>query len=727
MKKRFLIIIFLFILSVINVKAIDYLGDVNGDGKVSVNDYVLVRKHLLRLYSITGDEFTRADVNSDGKISAADYIEIRKIILYKTDLVPVSISTPEPTTTIEPTITPIESKIASIPTNNLCVSRIYNGKSQQLTSVIEGVGYTLSDYNGTNVGKYTITAKLSTGYKWKDNTTKNKKFECSIDKAANVVTITSKSYTYNGKGKSTTVVSTFGSPTITYYSDSSCKTKTTTSNATAIGGTPKVTGTYYAKATVTGTSNYSDGKSGCKEAVIINKTTNVVTITAVTKTYTGDGIGTNATATNGTPSITYYSDSNCETKTTTTNATAVGGTPKIVGTYYAKATVSASTNYKAASSGCQKAVIINKANNPITVTVSQEWSPSPSSKDQTTTIIAAKNAKGKVTYEIQSQPGGNYFTLSGTTLTMKANTKDGTYKLVIRATAAGNSLYKSGYKDIAMVVIVSSVLPQITKKVQSGFKVTQEYDSSTFKYWIEHSTNAYRTHGSSSLYLTHIWVKDPAKQIRIALGGGTTLGNKEPIALMTSEINRLSLSSKGIIAVNSSFFGDSGISSWGSLQSTRVLIYNGKFLRDDCSKDFGSGKAIYSSYGITKDGQIKFYNTAPASKCESEKQKMINDGVIYSSGAHALIKKDNDNHDPGYSRTMICTMNKNNFIIITAYNLQFYKAANLAYNILGCQSLINVDGGGSTTLLYKKNNTSIAGAGYKTSRKLADMLYFVEK
>ena len=125
-------------------------------------------------------------------------------------------------------------------------------------------------------------------------------------------------------------------------------------------------------------------------------------------------------------------------------------------------------------------------------------------------------------------------------------------------------------------------------------------DSSTFKYWIEHSSNAYQTHGSSSLYLTHIWVKDPAKQIRIALGGGTTLGNKEPIALMTSEINRLSLSNKGIIAVNSSFFGDSKVSSWGSTQSTPVIIHEGRMLRDDSAMDL-SGKIVYSGYGITRN------------------------------------------------------------------------------------------------------------------------------
>ena len=70
------------------------------------------------------------------------------------------------------------------------------------------------------------------------------------------------------------------------------------------------------------------------------------TITPVTETYTGSGFATTVTVTDGTPTVTYYSDNTCKTKTTTSNATAAGGTPKTVGTYYAIATVDESTNYK---------------------------------------------------------------------------------------------------------------------------------------------------------------------------------------------------------------------------------------------------------------------------------------------------------------------------------------------------------------------------------------------
>jgi hypothetical protein len=57
-------------------------GDVNGDNRVSIADYNLIRKHILGT-KLTGDILTRADVNGDGKVSVADYNLIRKLILNK--------------------------------------------------------------------------------------------------------------------------------------------------------------------------------------------------------------------------------------------------------------------------------------------------------------------------------------------------------------------------------------------------------------------------------------------------------------------------------------------------------------------------------------------------------------------------------------------------------------------------------------------------------------------
>ena len=56
------------------------IGDVNNDNRVSLLDYVLVRKHILGI-KLTGDALARADVNNDNKVNLLDYVLIRKSII----------------------------------------------------------------------------------------------------------------------------------------------------------------------------------------------------------------------------------------------------------------------------------------------------------------------------------------------------------------------------------------------------------------------------------------------------------------------------------------------------------------------------------------------------------------------------------------------------------------------------------------------------------------------
>ena len=54
------------------------LGDVNGDGKITIIDYTQVLKHVKKTITLGGNEFTCADVNGDGKITVTDYTKILK-------------------------------------------------------------------------------------------------------------------------------------------------------------------------------------------------------------------------------------------------------------------------------------------------------------------------------------------------------------------------------------------------------------------------------------------------------------------------------------------------------------------------------------------------------------------------------------------------------------------------------------------------------------------------
>lgn len=71
---------------IVNSKEKDVLnivvrGDSNGDGKVSITDYTLIRLDILELKNLAGVFLTASDVNGDGKISITDYTLIRLHIL----------------------------------------------------------------------------------------------------------------------------------------------------------------------------------------------------------------------------------------------------------------------------------------------------------------------------------------------------------------------------------------------------------------------------------------------------------------------------------------------------------------------------------------------------------------------------------------------------------------------------------------------------------------------
>ena len=56
-------------------------GDVNGDGKVTASDYVLVKNSIMGTYNLTDNQKEKADYNNDGKITASDYVLIKNKIM----------------------------------------------------------------------------------------------------------------------------------------------------------------------------------------------------------------------------------------------------------------------------------------------------------------------------------------------------------------------------------------------------------------------------------------------------------------------------------------------------------------------------------------------------------------------------------------------------------------------------------------------------------------------
>lgn len=58
-------------------------GDVNGDGKATAADYLMIKDHIMGKIKLNADQQKAADVTNDGKVSAADYLKIKDYIMGK--------------------------------------------------------------------------------------------------------------------------------------------------------------------------------------------------------------------------------------------------------------------------------------------------------------------------------------------------------------------------------------------------------------------------------------------------------------------------------------------------------------------------------------------------------------------------------------------------------------------------------------------------------------------
>ena len=57
------------------------IGDINGDGKVTVTDIAKIKLHFIEKEFLTGKELMAADINKDGRITITDVALLKLIFL----------------------------------------------------------------------------------------------------------------------------------------------------------------------------------------------------------------------------------------------------------------------------------------------------------------------------------------------------------------------------------------------------------------------------------------------------------------------------------------------------------------------------------------------------------------------------------------------------------------------------------------------------------------------
>jgi len=74
--------------SVIKSLSVVVTGDVNGDGKQTLTDFVQIKAHLLEKRKLTGAQKQAADLNADGKVTLTDFVQMKAHLLGKRIIVP---------------------------------------------------------------------------------------------------------------------------------------------------------------------------------------------------------------------------------------------------------------------------------------------------------------------------------------------------------------------------------------------------------------------------------------------------------------------------------------------------------------------------------------------------------------------------------------------------------------------------------------------------------------
>ena len=140
-----------------------------------------------------------------------------------------------------------------------------------------------------------------------------------------------------------------------------------------------------------------------------------------------------------------------------------------------------------------------------------------------------------------------------------------------------------------------------------------------------------------------------------------------------------------------------------------IVISKGKVVKN-------TGNA--SCLGVTRDGKLKEYIGQPVAS-------FISDGVMSTFGHSNSLSPKNYKDVDKTNRTVICQVNKNNFVLVSGSGVP-EKIAYDVNRMTGGAACYNLDGGGSRKLYYKSQGSSIIKR-FGGSRAIPDMIYFVEQ
>lgn len=290
----------------------------------------------------------------------------------------------------------------------------------------------------------------------------------------------------------------------------------------------------------------------------------------------------------------------------------------------------------------------------------------------------------------------------------------------------------------ASSIICHSYYQEINPKGNEN--IIKNSNTGTLKIWIEKID---RSNNRTSYYTTHIWAINPYNQFKMQVPDNFGAELLYAQDLLNNAISQNNWQTKLMVGVNASGFIKNGTyaqkfynanKGWNLTGGSPLVIVNGKILRDFATSKIPNGP--YTTYGLKSDGYLSYYNYTGGTSLQSNinvSNQIINDGVLSTFAFSPVLVANGKKADTSTSKNIrqgFCQIDKNNFVFIT----DIYTSARNGFNFseladymisLGCQTGFNLDGGGSTSLIFKdKNQSSEVITG--NTRKLADVIYFHE-
>ena len=286
---------------------------------------------------------------------------------------------------------------------------------------------------------------------------------------------------------------------------------------------------------------------------------------------------------------------------------------------------------------------------------------------------------------------------------------------------------------------------------------TIKYEGETLKYYIQNNNKR-------GYYLTYIWMKDPYNQIKklesnVAVYGqvmtddelanaGKSLQIRSVGQMVKSYMdNKIISTEKSFVAFNASGFWLQGawnppLPYYDRRSDSWLVVTDGKVTR------YRPSDGAYASFnpriiGITSSGNLKIYPYTAGNDISVSKgvyNSIISDGVKNTWSFYPPLVENGKNvmyDDKSVAlRQAICQIDSNNYVMFSSstygWGIKRIDVAQILVDI-GCKTAFNLDGGGSTSIVYKNTKGSsyrqLFCANNKSNgcRSIVEGIYFIDK